>query len=50
MTIKHILGLQGWLTEALYEHEGKPMCARFGGVLNDGQVQSLLGFYRRRAA
>lgn len=49
MTISHILTLNGWITEALYQIDGRPMCARFGGTLNKGRVHSLLGHYRRSA-
>jgi hypothetical protein len=50
MTIKHILTKNGWITEALYEVNGKPMCARLGGTLNKGQVHTLLGYFRRQAS
>jgi hypothetical protein len=50
VTIKHILTKNGWITEALYEVDGKSMCARLDGTLNKGQVHSLLGIYRRQAS
>lgn len=47
MTVRYVLTLDGWITEANYLHCGRPMCARLGGQLTTPQVIAVL--YMRRS-